>query len=508
MHQQDLFARRVELHAMDRFLRQAAGVDLGHYDNSDWYDRMARARRDVSWRPVQLATSTINLGASIIGVLGLTSLLASLHPLLVVLSLVSVLPWVLLQRRVTRKIYEFHFDFTSRDREKWYFADLLVEATNAKDLRAFGLARHFLAKHEEISRENYKKLAGLLRRSSLMAVGSGLLTGIALAAAYAFITKRGFDRALTPGDLTAAIAGFAALTSQASGISSALLNLDQHATFLEDYFAFLAIEPLVIVKSNPTPLPPKLETGIVVRDVKFAYPNSTREVLTGASLEVHPGELIALVGDNGHGKTTLVNMLMRFYDPTAGSVSLDGVDLRDVDPSQLRSRIGVLFQDFSKFQLTLRDNVWLGRIDRTVEDTSIISALAAARADHLREKLPNKLDSRVGRLFDGGQELSGGEWQRLALARMVFRDADIWILDEPTSNLDPEAEAAIFSELKQQLAGRIGIVISHRFSTVRVADRIYVIRDGRVLESGSHDELVALRGRYAELFELQASSYR
>jgi ATP-binding cassette subfamily B protein len=215
-----------------------------------------------------------------------------------------------------------------------------------------------------------------------------------------------------------------------------------------------------------------------------------------------------MVGENGAGKSTIVNLLLRFYDPDRGTVSIGGVDLRDVDPAELRARMGVLFQDFARFQLSLRENVQLGRVERESSDDDIAVSLEAARAQFLVKTMKDGLDSRAGRLFEGGHELSGGEWQRLALARLIHRQADIWILDEPTSNLDPEAEAAIFAELKDQLHGRMGVVISHRFSTVRVADRIYVVQDGRVAESGSHDELIARGGRYAELFELQAAGYR
>ena len=507
-HQQDLFSRRVELHAMRRFLTKTANVDLGHFDSSEAYDRMARARRDVGWRPLQLAVSTIGLGTSIVGVLGMIGLLASLHPLLVVLSLVSVVPWVLIQRRINRRIYEFHFGFTKRDRERWYFIELLSGPAPAKDLRAYGLADHFLGRYEQLSWAAHDELAKLFRRSNIAAAVAGIVSGAALAAAYAFITARGITGELTAGDLTAAIGGFAALTGQASGISSSLLNIDQHATFLDDYFAFLAVEPLVSTPAAPKQLPATLAGGIVVRDVHFTYPNSAKEALRGASLEIRPGELIALVGENGHGKTTLVNLLARFYDPTAGSITFGGVDVRDVEPGHLRSRVGVLFQDFAKFQLSVRDNVRLGRLEREATDDAIREVLDGARASSIVAKLRDGLDSRLGRSFDAGHELSGGEWQRIAIARLMFRDADLWILDEPTSNLDPEAEAAIFSELKQQLHGRMGIVISHRFSTVRAADRIYVIHDGRVLESGTHAELVAARGRYAELFELQAEGYR
>jgi ATP-binding cassette subfamily B protein len=226
------------------------------------------------------------------------------------------------------------------------------------------------------------------------------------------------------------------------------------------------------------------------------------------NLHIRGGELIALVGENGAGKSTLIRLLLRFYDPDQGSVRIGGVDLKDLDPAALRSRIGVLFQDYASYELSVRENVVMGRPDGKPNDERVMEALRDARSDWLLKKMPKGLDAKVGRLFEGGHDLSGGEWQRLALARIMYRDADIWILDEPTSSLDPEAEAAIFAELKENLKGRIGIVISHRFSTVRIADRIAVIADGKVTELGTHQELLRAEGRYAQLFELQAAGYR
>jgi ATP-binding cassette subfamily B protein len=230
--------------------------------------------------------------------------------------------------------------------------------------------------------------------------------------------------------------------------------------------------------------------------------------VVGLNLRIRHGELIALVGENGAGKSTLVKLLLRFYDVDRGSVRLGGVDLRNLEPEALRGRIGVLFQDYASYELSIRENVVMGRPDSPVDDGRVLDALRDSRSEWLVKKMPNGLDSKVGRLFEGGHDLSGGEWQRLALARIMYRDADVWILDEPTSSLDPEAEAAIFAELKENLEGRIGIVISHRFSTVRIADRIAVIADGRVTELGTHDELLRAGGRYAQLFDLQAAGYR
>jgi ATP-binding cassette subfamily B protein len=252
-----------------------------------------------------------------------------------------------------------------------------------------------------------------------------------------------------------------------------------------------------------TPAPPLLD----VSGVEKSFPGVC--ALRGVSFALAAGEVLAVVGENGAGKSTLIKLLLRFYDPDEGSVRVGGADLRDLDPAALRSRIGVLFQDYASYELSVRENVVMGRPDGQVhDDDRVMEALRDARSEWLLKKMPKGLDSKVGRLFEGGHDLSGGEWQRLALARIMYRDADIWILDEPTSSLDPEAEAAIFAELKENLKGRIGIVISHRFSTVRIADRIAVIGDGRITELGTHEELLRAGGRYAELFELQAAGYR
>jgi ATP-binding cassette subfamily B protein len=245
-------------------------------------------------------------------------------------------------------------------------------------------------------------------------------------------------------------------------------------------------------------------------NVTFTYPGGTEPAVDRLSLRIRRGELIALVGENGAGKSTLVKLLLRFYDVDGGAVRVGGVDVRNLDPEALRRRVGVLFQDYATYELSVRENVMMGRPDGSDADGDrrVLRALRDSRSEWLIKKMPKGLDSRVGRLFEGGHDLSGGEWQRLALARIMYRDADIWILDEPTSSLDPEAEAAIFAELKENLRGRIGIVISHRFSTVRIADRIAVVAGGRVTELGTHDELLVADGRYAQLFELQAAGYR
>jgi ATP-binding cassette subfamily B protein len=504
----NLFVRRVELEAERRLLAQASKVDIGHFDNSDWHDRLARAKREVSWRPGDLTWSILGLSGNIVTIALMATLLASLHYLLVILALAAAALSLALERRMTLRLYEFFYKETPEERERQYMGDLLAQPRTTKEIRAYVLADYLLGRHRDLSEGLFKQREQMFRSGTRISMLSGLVTGTALALAYAFVAVEGISGAINAGGVVLVIGAFTSVAGTLGQVSSTFVAVDQHTTFLDDYFSFLAIEPLVPAPVEPRPAPNRFTEGVEFNNITFSYPGGTEPALAGLCLRVRGGELIALVGENGAGKSTLVKLLLRFYDPDQGSVRVGGVDLKDLDPEALRSRIGVLFQDYASYELTVRENVVMGRPDVKVDDERVMEALQDARSEWLVKKMPNGLDSKVGRLFEGGHDLSGGEWQRLALARLMYRDADIWILDEPTSSLDPEAEAGIFAELKENLKGRIGIVISHRFSTVRIADRIAVIADGRVTELGTHEDLLAAQGRYAQLFELQAAGYR
>ena len=504
----NLFVRRVELEAERRLLIQASKLDLGHFDNSDWHDRLARAKRDVSWRPGDLTWSVLGLSGSVVTIVLMASLLASLHWLLVVLALGASALSLALERRVTAKLYEFYYNETPEERERGYLSDLLVQPRTTKEIRAYVLSDYLVGRHRTLSEDLFSERAKMYRMATRTSLLTGFVTGTTLAAAYLFVAARGLTGAIDPGGVVLVIGAFTALSGTLANISGTFIAVDQHTTFLDDYFSFLSIGPLVPVPSKPRQLPKSVADGIDFDHVTFTYPGGTEPAVSGLSLHIRNGELVALVGENGAGKSTLIKLLLRFYDPSEGAVRVGGVNLREVDPETLRGRIGVLFQDYASYEFSVRENVVMGRPDGPVDDRRVMDALRDARSEWLLKKMPKGLDSKVGRLFEGGHDLSGGEWQRLALARIMYRDADVWILDEPTSSLDPEAEAAIFAELKENLKGRIGIVISHRFSTVRIADRIAVIADGRVKEQGTHQELLHANGRYAELFELQAAGYR
>jgi ATP-binding cassette subfamily B protein len=503
----NLFVRRVQLEAERRLLAQASRLDLGHFDNSDWHDRLARAKRDISWRPGDLTWSVLGLSGNIVTIVLMASLLASLHYVLVVLALTAAILSLVLERRVTSRMYEFFYKETPEERERDYVGDLLVQPRTTKEIRAYVLADYLLGRHHGMSESLFKLREEMYRSGTRISILSGLVTGTALALAYVFVALRGAAGTIDPGGVVLVIGAFTSVSGTLSNISSTFVSVDQHTTFLDDYFSFLAIDPLVPVPVPSIPLPPVIDS-IDFDNVSFTYPGGKEPAVDGLNLHIHAGELIALVGENGAGKSTLVKLLLRFYDTDRGAVRIGGVNLKDVHPEDLRSRIGVLFQDYANYELTVRDNVMMGRPNAAPDDDRVMEALRRSRSEWLVKKMPNGLDSKVGRLFEGGHDLSGGEWQRLALARIMYRNADIWILDEPTSSLDPEAEAAIFAELKENLRGRIGIVISHRFSTVRIADRIAVIVNGRVSEFGTHEELLRSDGRYAQLFELQAAGYR
>jgi ATP-binding cassette subfamily B protein len=504
----NLFIRRVELEAERRLLAQASRVDLGHFDDSDWHDRLARAKRDVSWRPGDLTWSVLGLSGNVVSIVLMASLLASLHWFLVVLALLAATLSLALERRITSQLYEFFYKETPEERERGYLSDLLVQPRTTKEIRAYVLAEYLLGRHHDLSERLYAQRERMYRSATRISALTGLVTGTTLALAYVFVAVKGAAGSIDPGGVVLVIGAFTSLASTLGNISSTFVAVDQHTTFLDDYFSFLAIDPLVPLPPAPYPDPAWHIDHIEFDNVSFTYPGGTQPAVAGLDLHIRNGELIALVGENGAGKSTLVKLLLRFYDADSGSVRVGGVDVKDLDPEVLRSRIGVLFQDYASYELSVRENVTMGRPQGLVDDERVMEALRDARSEWLVSRMPKGLDSKVGRLFEGGHDLSGGEWQRLALARIMYRDADIWILDEPTSSLDPEAEAGIFAELKENLKGRIGIVISHRFSTVRIADRIAVIADGRVAELGNHEQLLRAGGRYAQLFELQAAGYR
>ncbi len=498
----ETLARDVARVADRAFLKHASQVDVADYENPEWHDKMARAARELQYRPFVLVAGLMSTFGASVTVLGLSGVLLSLSPAVLVATLIAVVIPVPFQRDASRRIYQSHFGLTTEDRERGYLRFLLSEHSAARELRALGLGETLLERQQYLATKIDDEFAALRRRSERIAILAGVAAGVALAFGFVTIGNRAASGTLTAGDVTALIAAITALFAQVSALGSGLLAIDEHTRFLDDYFGFIDHRPTVGADVRRDV--PDLRSSIIeFDDVSFTYPSGSAPALDGLSLQIRPGEVLALVGENGGGKSTLVNLLLRFYEPSAGRVRIGDVDLSSLEPSALWERLGVVFQAPTPYLMSVRDNVRFGSITREVSDERIWDALRAARAESFVRALPGQLDAIVGWMFEGGHDISGGQWKRLALARVIYRDADLWLLDEPSSDLDPSAEAELFRELRALLRGRTAIVVTHRFSTTRIADRIAVISDGRVAEIGTHEELMSLEGRYATNYREQ-----
>src|SRR5258706_3531986 len=379
----NLYVRRVELEAERRLLTKASKVDLGHFDNSDWHDRLARAKRDVNWRPGDLTWSILGLSGNIVTIILMSGLLASLHYMLVVLALGAAILTLVLESRVTTKLYKYYYKETPEERERQYLGDLLVQPKNTKEVRAFVLADYLLGRHKKLSEDLFKQRQLMNRMGSRMSLVSGVITGTILALAYVFVANKGIHGTINPGAVVLVIGAFTSVSGTLGQISSTFVAVDQHTTFLDDYFSFLAIDPLVPLPSNPASIPSGAIDEIEFDHITFTYPGGTETAVDELSLRIRKGELIALVGENGAGKSTLIKLLLRFYDVQQGTIKVGGIDVREMDPQDLRNRIGVLFQDYATYELSVRENVVMGRPNGMGDDRQVIKALQDSRSEWL-----------------------------------------------------------------------------------------------------------------------------
>ena len=483
-------------------------VDLGYYENPDFKDKLHRAQREAPYRPKRIVNSLLEVAQNGVTLLTMAGLLCAYHWWVLPVLLVSCVPGVLLRLRYSSQYYSWELKATLRERQSAYTNLLLTTVEFAKELRLFGLGTMFRDRFSalrEVLRS--EKLAVTRRRSVAEFVGEALailgVFGVLAAMGYSALTGT-----ISVGSLIMFHGGLQKAWSCLGVMLRSISMLYEDNLFVSDLFEFLEVEPQVDSPAEPRPLPPPASSGLRFEHVSFRYPNDEREVLRDVDFELRPGEHVALVGHNGCGKTTLVKLICRLYDPTGGAVRFGGVDLRQLELGAYRHGIGVLMQDYCRYQMTLRENVWLGNIALDPVDGRVERAVRDARAEALVAHLPEGLDSMLGSTFPGGHELSTGQWQKIALARMLARDAPILVLDEPTSAMDAEAEAELIAQLRQAAVGRTTLVISHRLAAIRHLDRIIYLHEGRVAESGTHDELVALGGGYAHLFELQSQHYR
>jgi ATP-binding cassette subfamily B protein len=505
----DLFANQTSVQLM----RHAATLDLEQFENAEIYDKLERARRQTVGR-IGLFTMLLATLQDLITLVSLSVALAVYVPWLLVLLVIAVLPSLLGETHYASLGYSLLFSWTPERRQLDYLRYIGASDISAKELKLFGLSDFLVGRYDRLSREFYEANKSLAVRRNVVSTLLAFVGTLGYYGAYAviiYLTVTGYRSAAGPftiGVLTFLAGSFRQSRDLIQRVLLSLSQVFEQALYLDDLFSFLDIEPSIKLNPGAKPVPVPIRTGFMFEGVGFKYPGSEQWAVRHLDFSLAPGERIALVGENGAGKTTLVKLLARLYDPTEGRILLDGVDLREYDLEGLRRNIGVIFQDFVRYDFLLRENIAVGNIGRITDEPAIRTAAERSLADSVVRRVTGGYDQMLGKRFENGVDLSGGEWQKVALARAYMRDAQLLILDEPTAALDARAEYEVFLRFSELTKGRMAVLISHRFSTVRMADRILVLKGGELVEQGTHEALVAHGGLYAELFQLQAAGYR
>ncbi len=502
-----LLSERLTMSLSLRLMDHAAALDLADFEDAEFQDKLDRARRQSSGR-IPLLGQLLGQMQDLVTVASFAGGLVLYNPWLIALLLAALIPAFLGEAHFNAQSYSLDYRRTPERRELDYLRQTAASAETAKEVKIFGLGAFLTSRYRSLSQIFF---AANRRIAQARAAWGVLFTGVGTVGyylAYVWIILRTLTGTLSIGDLTFLAGSFRRLRSLLEGLLTSFSSTAAQALYLEDLFAFFRVRPGITSPLAPVAMPHPVRQGFVFEGVGFRYPGAERWAVRDLSFTLQAGETLALVGENGAGKTTLVKLLARLYDPDEGRILLEGRDLRDYDVAALRAAVGVIFQDFVRYNLPARDNIAVGWIDARDDLPRIRRAAARSLADAVIERLPGGYDQMIGKRFRNGVELSGGEWQKLAIARAYMRDAEVLILDEPTAALDARAEFEVFQRFKELGAGKTTVLISHRFSSVRMADRILVLSGGRLEAEGSHEALLAEGGRYAELFELQAAGYR
>ncbi|HVA00654.1 MAG TPA: ABC transporter ATP-binding protein [Terriglobia bacterium] len=499
----DKFIRHVSIKVMEH----ASRLDLASYEDPDFYDKLERARVQATDR-VSMIQAVGRVLQQTVTAVTFSAGIFFFSPWLLLLLIAGVLPAFLGESHFAFLGYSLNFRQTPVRRQLDYLRVLGASKESAKELKLFGLSKHLTDRYAQLSDDIYTQNVSLLKRRLWATSLFSLLSAGAYYGAYAFVIYQTLAGALSIGKLVFLAGAIAGASSNIQQVFSSFTSIADQALFLTDFLNLFAFEPKVKSKPDAIPAPRTIRRGFEFDQVTFTYPGTSRPVLDGLSLRVEPGQRVALVGENGQGKTTLVKLITRLYDPTSGRILLDGTDLRDYDLEDLHREIAVIFQDFMRYEMTGRENIAMGKIEDLNSLGHISAAARKSMADAVLRRLPRGYEQMLGRRFEGGVDLSGGEWQKIALARAYLRDAQLLILDEPTAALDARSEREVFERFSELTEGKTSLLISHRFSTVRMADRILVLEDGRIAEDGCHSQLIARGERYSKMFELQAANYR
>ena len=487
---------------------QSIAVDLAYYEDPAYYDTLHRAQGEAPYRPSRIVSGLVQIAQNGLALAGIAAWLVSFNWALAAALFLAVLPGAFARLVYSRRLYGLQQAQTEQERRSWYYHTILTEALHAKELRIFNLGALFQGRYRDVRHALRSGTLALARHRIATELLTQLLATAALFGSLAWIAWQTIRGTVTLGDLAVYYLGFQTGLTLLQTVLRALAGLYEDNLFLTNLYQFLDLRPGIVAPRRPTPVPRPITQGIAFRDVAFRYPGHTADTLADIDLELGPGEVVALVGENGSGKSTIAKLLCRLYDPARGDITVDGISLREFDPVAWRREISVAFQDYAHYAMTAGENIWLGDIDKPADPGGIARAGERSGADSVVNKLPAGYGTMLGRWFQQGQELSAGEWQRIAMARAFWRDAGILILDEPSSSLDPLAEAELTREFRALLGGRSALVISHRLSTVQLADRIYVMDGGRIAERGTHADLLAQGGLYAKLYRAQAQHYQ